>query len=418
MSVPSPELEAARWKEQGNTHYTKLQLQEALVCYSNAVCLDPGNPVYRGNRSAVYYSIGKYEHCIDDILTALSLTQENYSSGSGGGDVLSNKLKTRLTMCAIISGRIDVLDKISLGEDQETLLATAKFNRTATRSDPESSSQASDFLCSKVKFLRLPVAQSELLEYYFSGHDQATSAFEELHEYLCKNGSPYPIDIKTLKSGTDLDVCYFGIGDGRHLFKTLSHIYDEIDEKLKTDAKMKDQHNTVCMKKKKKGKNRYDDYVNHSTCHKIDHKFRFTLNDIQPMAIARLIILFLQLLPLTEKRSSESPPSPSNGTATDKCKFKRFAFIKEAVAITQSFCNPFVFHTVYDDLMHLIEQCAKSPEYYLSRLPFLRIPNQNSLNQIQAAFKHLINNVPTQSTSSSSPPMPSLVLIPYLRCIL
>ncbi|CAH3177665.1 unnamed protein product, partial [Porites evermanni] len=66
-------LQAAKLKDQGNTHLQAGDLAKAVDCYTEAISLDPSNHVFYSNRSAAYAKDKKYEQALADAKKCVEL---------------------------------------------------------------------------------------------------------------------------------------------------------------------------------------------------------------------------------------------------------------------------------------------------------------------------------------------------------
>lgn len=72
-NVNIPILQAAKLKDQGNTHLQAGDLAKAVECYTEAISLDPSNHVFYSNRSAAYAKDKKYEQALADAKKCVEL---------------------------------------------------------------------------------------------------------------------------------------------------------------------------------------------------------------------------------------------------------------------------------------------------------------------------------------------------------
>ncbi len=74
----NPKLkEALEAKERGNAHYKKKEFDEAIVCYNEAIALDPTNMAYLNNKAAVHLEKGDTDGCIVLCKEAIELGRSN-----------------------------------------------------------------------------------------------------------------------------------------------------------------------------------------------------------------------------------------------------------------------------------------------------------------------------------------------------
>jgi tetratricopeptide (TPR) repeat protein len=107
--------QALKAKDDGNNFYKQLKFTDAVNCYRKAATLDPQNPVYLSNESAVLYQVGLYALCIEVASKAISILQ-----GKADPSGLVPKLRARLARCFVAIGRVDEAIKM-LKEDSTTL---------------------------------------------------------------------------------------------------------------------------------------------------------------------------------------------------------------------------------------------------------------------------------------------------------
>ncbi|KAK9479355.1 hypothetical protein V1514DRAFT_328419 [Lipomyces japonicus] len=75
----TPDTSAENFKAQGNAFYKSGGYSKAIDLYSNAVDLEPQNPIYRGNRAMAYMQLGMYDNALLDSQKALELSEANPS---------------------------------------------------------------------------------------------------------------------------------------------------------------------------------------------------------------------------------------------------------------------------------------------------------------------------------------------------
>ncbi len=119
---------------------------------------------------------------------------------------------------------------------------------------------------------------------------------------------------------------------------------------------------------------------------------RVILNDIHPMAMARLVVFFLQarvtLLPRCTLAALPHTLSQLRSISVDSPR------VADVVDIAQSHCFFAVHSKLFDNLMGTIEQCAQSPDFYMSKLPFLRLVDPNTHSKLTEAFKVWLDTTP------------------------
>jgi tetratricopeptide (TPR) repeat protein len=114
---------AAGLKAEGNAAFKAFRLIEALEKYSAAIVAAPAEPVYRANRSAALYEVGRYAECIADVEGALELQLEL---------TLAEKLMLRASRSALWLGDEDgaqhwLNQAISKGASGRQATDVAKF---------------------------------------------------------------------------------------------------------------------------------------------------------------------------------------------------------------------------------------------------------------------------------------------------
>jgi hypothetical protein len=68
--------------------------------------------------------------------------------------------------------------------------------------------------------------------------------------------------------------------------------------------------------------------------------------------------------------------------------------VEDVVDIAQSHCFFAVHSKLFDSLMSTVEQCANSPDFYMSKLPFLRLVNPDEHSKLTEAFKVWLDTTP------------------------
>lgn len=68
---------AVEAKERGNNLYKKKQFDDALAAYDEAIALDPTNMTFVNNKAAVYFTVKKYDECIEACNEAFEVGKAN-----------------------------------------------------------------------------------------------------------------------------------------------------------------------------------------------------------------------------------------------------------------------------------------------------------------------------------------------------
>lgn len=87
----SVDLEAEKYKEEGNSYFKQGQYDEAIFSYTEAIKIDPKNKVYYSNRAAAYAMMNMDENGIDDCLNALKIDKSYVKAHIRLGDFYSKK---------------------------------------------------------------------------------------------------------------------------------------------------------------------------------------------------------------------------------------------------------------------------------------------------------------------------------------
>lgn len=69
----NPSSQAEKLKQQGNTAFTNEDFLRAIDLYSQAIELNPTNPIYYSNRAAAFYSLNEFEDSLKDANKAIEL---------------------------------------------------------------------------------------------------------------------------------------------------------------------------------------------------------------------------------------------------------------------------------------------------------------------------------------------------------
>eukprot|EP00026_Physarum_polycephalum_P001837 Phypoly_transcript_01840.p1 GENE.Phypoly_transcript_01840~~Phypoly_transcript_01840.p1 ORF type:complete len:982 (+),score=166.31 Phypoly_transcript_01840:80-2947(+) len=269
---------AKELKEQGNQFYKQEKFLEALKHYVEASELQPNDPVYQSNISAVQYEIGQYADAVRTIDAALTLlAPPNASNPQLAARLLLRKAKSLFYSKKFEESK-KALDQLTR-ECESAGIANLDTDGVLAKALNQVTPEYTQFsICRSGVDTRAP-------EYYIVGHDRPVSAFaghltqdqydllrdtqdnEEhrklLHELKLKAS-------RRIHFNTDQDNFAFlfgGIGDARHLFESLSELND------------------LCPAPTTK-------------------KFHFTLVDVKPTVIARDLVMFY-IFKLLSRFSSE-----------------------------------------------------------------------------------------------------------------
>ncbi|KAJ3050882.1 hypothetical protein HK097_008147, partial [Rhizophlyctis rosea] len=80
QQVADRKAKAEELKGQGNKAIGAKKYADAVKLYSQAIELDPENPLYYGNRAAAYSQTGEHQKAVDDGLKSVTL-DPNYGKG-------------------------------------------------------------------------------------------------------------------------------------------------------------------------------------------------------------------------------------------------------------------------------------------------------------------------------------------------
>jgi tetratricopeptide (TPR) repeat protein len=183
--------DAEALKQRGNVAYTAGRLEEARELYSQAVGADPTNAVYRSNRSACLFELGRYVECGEDVAACLELLR---LSGAPQDDdkakALRSKLLRRQVMCALLGtgkeadaetshadAAAEVLRLAQAALDDAGAGGDKKLREVADWARAQGQRQVGDpsGVVSPMPRLR-PRLRSELEEFFPCGNDSALSA--------------------------------------------------------------------------------------------------------------------------------------------------------------------------------------------------------------------------------------------------
>ncbi|KAJ3092479.1 hypothetical protein HK102_006890 [Quaeritorhiza haematococci] len=305
--------EAEKLKKVGNDFHKKGVFDEATEFYTKSIALDPTYPVYFSNRSASLFEFGRYIEAVNDGMKSLMMrcgvTGEELGTGKGEND--SNVAEARKKLAAV------ALDQ------------PAVFKRIV---------KAASFAGQYEKLEYLPVDQ-ELRRFLDALQDRTRNANPLRGE---EGLTPlYRLMV------CDLTYCeYFSIGHDPAVSAFADYV-DSIENKKHLWEKL----NT--------GKAPPNATV------------KILCNDLNPTALARLVILFLAL----EEMSKFSTPDRSNPD---------FAFLLTYISMTY-YCIG-LHPDVSKKLEKVLRACARSTAW-MERLPFIRFSDDKTKSAVQDVFK-------------------------------
>ncbi|KAI9353816.1 hypothetical protein BDR26DRAFT_1002677 [Obelidium mucronatum] len=293
---------ALEHKNRGNEHYKKREFALAIDCYSAAVALEPACAAFRGNRSAALFELGRYAEAAADAAAARGLC-------GTGDDALAARLDARVLSCA-------------------AFLCDVVPSHTASHV----ASSHSD------AFLRQTLIAVPSYEYFPIGHDKAVSL-------LVAGEGDAKTNAVALSELADFSVLLGGAGDGRHMFATLSDVWNQF--------KNQPSHNDAVLAS--------------------NIKMRFVLNDLNPTVAARHILLLTfisQLSAFPEYNRQENPD-----------------LVVLISTVTYLFAGVVMPKAHFDAVYAVISEYNSNLEDTLaSKLPFVSITNESTRIAVQRVF--------------------------------
>ncbi|KDR74060.1 hypothetical protein GALMADRAFT_269552 [Galerina marginata CBS 339.88] len=253
--------------QEGNTYYKGGNYLQAQKCFQEATKINPHEPKYPSNLSAVQYELGRYPACISTIAVAWTrLASQNSmhkSSDLSESDPLAIKLATRLAK-AKINGvcnrtislhsksaapltpnqtasktieedieKFAVLERAESGDPKIKDMKSAWVQWRALRDDCalHTRKDCKTIIANAESRLRsIPIFKcppDPTLEYFRFGHDQIQSFMNGI------NGSamdPYALDSPQHSHQKSWSFLFGGSGDARHVFATVIHLADMANE--------------------------------------------------------------------------------------------------------------------------------------------------------------------------------------------
>ncbi|PPR04335.1 hypothetical protein CVT24_013373 [Panaeolus cyanescens] len=312
--------------QQGNTLYRKGDFEGAAKSYELAQKLDPNEPKYASNLSAVYYEQGRYIMSIDAITESWrALRAKHAIDGKPNtpptSDALATKLSLRFLKAKLNStatGLISLHDKKKkkkgkTAESKDGIEQDIQSFCEAVVTAEDGTSQQVDFqqvwgmwknvktqcerhtaeecrkdiAAAEKRFRDLQIYKSSLfnvMQYFRFGHDNPRSLFVGV-DGTTSSEDPDNLMINEVamiyEKWDKIAFLFGGSGDGRHVFATMIHFADM----RKTFAK-----------------NSFEEWAKRDFVYP---KLHLTLFDIHPAAIARLMLTFA----LIRKSGSNQNPT-------------------------------------------------------------------------------------------------------------
>lgn len=197
--------EATILKEKGNECYKKLEFIQALKYFEEASNLDPKDPVYYSNQSAVLYEMGNYDLSIEKAKIAINLEPK---------EDLLKKLISRILKCLFLTENYKQFT-ISYEEYKKVTTLDSMYEKF--------NAQSLEILSKDFKnYSPLPcISRPKLLPFennYLLSLEQSSSLLQSLHN----EESPYRLHIKDLIEKfhqNELDLLYSPSGDPRNFLE-------------------------------------------------------------------------------------------------------------------------------------------------------------------------------------------------------
>ncbi|KAF9480632.1 hypothetical protein BDN70DRAFT_877325 [Pholiota conissans] len=366
--------EAANSK--GNDFYKEGKYLKAKKCFHEATTLDPEEPKYASNLSAVLYELGRYPAAIKAIQLAWQRLRAKYvfndrPSTPPQVDMLALKLATRFAKAQVsgvanktisLHARAEQTDaatnldndmeKFSLfqGKEQdpkvrEMTAAWGLWRRLRADCAKHSAEECKLAAGDADRRLRaLPIFKAPIepvLEYFRFGHDPVQSLLNGLYNSTTDN---YRLDTPQNADKTDWSFVFGGSGDCRHVFGTLIHLAD-------------------FARRQGKSKN-----VN----------VHMTLLDIHPATLARLAIMLSILQQIIEARKKNN--------VTKVVELHATIFYLFTTMLMPDYCRQILIDTAKSLVQELPSDSGKIPS-------FLSV-NQNSLSAILEVLQYWCSPLP------------------------
>jgi tetratricopeptide (TPR) repeat protein len=228
------------FKNKGNDFFKSQNYSEALKYYIQAENLDKENPVYQGNKSAVYFSVGDYNTCLEILLQ----NEKNFSKLE---EQQQYNYYNRIIKSCYLLGKIELipnyfskLKKLQNKNKEEDYLLKKIENHYSSF---EKINFVIPFKYNSNLYLTNSVNESFL--YYPVSNQVGYSLLSDITE---KKSEKYELTIKdVLKSGDkEMNLLFCAMGDIRSLLNTVLDIA-EIENKHKNEnLKTLDFYNFYC----------------------------------------------------------------------------------------------------------------------------------------------------------------------------